>query len=346
MSAADFLIILAAGLAAGTINTVVGSGSLITFPVLLAFGYAPVTANVSNNIGLVPGAVSGSVGYRRELRGQRERAIWLGRASLLGGTLGAVLLLALPASWFAAIVPVFIAIALVLVVLQPRLAAVLARRHEEPHEHGGRLALAGVFGAGVYGGYFGAAQGILLLAILGLTVDDDLQRINGLKNVLAVIVNGVAAVVFVLARRRVGAGRAHRRRIVLGGQIGARYGRRLPRALRAVIVVVGLTAIAHLARRCRGNGALAHTTSDTLCERTEATQSTGLQDQRVPPAGIEPATRWSSEAALDPLSYEGIVPICRGFSLAIARTRIPESCGKVAKFAGNALARPFLGWQR
>lgn len=240
--------ILAAGLAAGTINTVVGSGSLITFPVLLAFGYAPVTANVSNNVGLVPGAVSGSVGYRRELRGQRDRAIWLGRASLLGGTLGAVLLLALPASWFAAIVPVFIALALVLVVLQPRLAAVLARRHEEPHEHGGRLGLAGVFGAGVYGGYFGAAQGILLLAVLGLTVDDDLQRINGLKNVLAVIVNGVAAVVFVLvadvawapaALIAVGS--------IVGGQIGARYGRRLPAtALRAVIVVVGLTAIAVL----------------------------------------------------------------------------------------------------
>ena len=237
--------ILAAGLAAGTINTVVGSGSLITFPVLLAFGYAPVTANVSNNIGLVPGAVSGSVGYRRELRGQRDRAIWLGRASLLGGTLGAVLLLALPASWFAAIVPVFIALALVLVVLQPRLAAVLARRHEEPHEHGGRLALAGVFGAGVYGGYFGAAQGILLLAVLGLTVDDDLQRINGLKNVLAVIVNGVAAVVFVLVAHVAWAPAALIAvGSILGGQIGARYGRRLPAAaLRAVIVIVGLAAI-------------------------------------------------------------------------------------------------------
>ena len=241
----EALAILAAGLAAGTINTVVGSGSLITFPVLLAFGYAPVTANVSNNVGLVPGSISGSIGYRRELRGQRGRALWLGRASLVGGLLGAALLLALPPSWFEAIVPVFIALALVLVVLQPRLAAALARRQGEPHEHGGRLGLAGVFGAGVYGGYFGAAQGILLLAILGLTVDDDLQRINGLKNVLAVIVNGVAAVVFLLvadvawapaALIAVGS--------IAGGQLGARYGRRLPpAALRAVIVAVGLTAI-------------------------------------------------------------------------------------------------------
>ena len=167
MTAPEALAILAAGLAAGTINTVVGSGSLMTFPVLLAFGYPPVTANVSNNIGLVPGSISGSIGYREELRGQRARAIWLGRASLLGGATGAALLLALPPSWFAAIVPAFIAVALVLVVLQPRLSAALVRRQGEPHEHGGRPGLAGVFGAGVYGGYFGAAQGILLLAILG-----------------------------------------------------------------------------------------------------------------------------------------------------------------------------------
>ena len=245
MDVLEALAILAAGLAAGTINTVVGSGSLITFPVLLAFGYPAVTANVSNNVGLVPGAVSGSIGYRAELRGQRGRALWLGRASLVGGALGAVLLLALPPAWFEAIVPVFIAIALILVILQPRLAAALARRQDEPHEHGGTPALAGVFAAGVYGGYFGAAQGILLLAVLGLTVDQDLQRTNALKNVLAVVVNGVAAVVFVIAAdvawapaALIAAGS------IAGGQLGARYGRRLPApALRAVIVVVGVTAI-------------------------------------------------------------------------------------------------------
>ncbi len=248
MSLLEALAIVAAGLAAGTINTVVGSGSLITFPVLLAFGYSPVTANVSNNIGLVPGSISGSIGYRRELEGQRERAIWLGRASLLGGITGAVLLLALPPSWFAAIVPVFIAVALVLVVLQPRLSKLLAQRAGEPHEHGGRLALAGVFGAGVYGGYFGAAQGILLLAILGLTVSESLQRINALKNVLAGLVNGVAAIVFVFAADVAWAPAALIAvGSITGGQVGARYGRRLPpAALRAAIVVVGLIAIVAL----------------------------------------------------------------------------------------------------
>src|SRR3984957_11202014 len=119
MSVGEIIAIAFAGMAAGTVNTVVGSGTLITFPVLLAFGYAPVTANVSNTVGLVPGSVSGAVGYRRELTGQREQALRLGTASVLGGITGAVLLLVLPASAFAAIVPVFIAIALVLIVLQP-----------------------------------------------------------------------------------------------------------------------------------------------------------------------------------------------------------------------------------
>src|SRR5271167_1039749 len=128
MSLGEIVAIACAGMAAGAINTVVGSGTLITFPVLLAFGYAPVTANVSNTIGLVPGSVSGAVGYRRELAGQRPRVMRLGTMSILGGATGAVLLLVLPASAFKAIVPVFIAIALVLTLLQPRLARWLAKR--------------------------------------------------------------------------------------------------------------------------------------------------------------------------------------------------------------------------
>src|SRR5271155_380227 len=128
MSIGEALSIALAGLAAGTINTVVGSGTLITFPVLLAFGYAPVTANVSNTIGLVPGSVSGAVGYRRELQGQRSRVMRLGTMSVLGGATGAVLLLVLPESAFKAIVPVFIAIALILTLLQPRLSRWLAAR--------------------------------------------------------------------------------------------------------------------------------------------------------------------------------------------------------------------------
>jgi uncharacterized membrane protein YfcA len=229
------------------INTVVGSGTLITFPVLLSVGYPPVAANVTNNVGLVPGSVSGVVGYRRELAGMWRRVARLAVASVLGGTTGAVLLLTLPAAAFEAIVPVFIVIALTLIVAQPRIGPWLAARRP-PSEHAGPALLGAVFVAGIYGGYFGAAQGVLLLSLLGLALPDDLQRINAFKNVLAGLVNFVAAVVFVLAADiawaaagliAVGA--------VVGAQLGARYGRRLsPTALRAVIVVVGIAAVVRL----------------------------------------------------------------------------------------------------
>src|SRR3984885_4771499 len=137
MSAGEIVAIALAGMAAGTINTVVGSGTLITFPVLLAFGYAPVTANVSNTVGLVPGSLSGAVGYRRELVGQRRRIVRLGLAATLGGVTGAILLLLLPASAFKDIVPVFIFAALALVILQPRLVGLLAKHDITPQgEHG------------------------------------------------------------------------------------------------------------------------------------------------------------------------------------------------------------------
>jgi uncharacterized membrane protein YfcA len=248
MGPLEALAIFAAGIVAGTINTVVGSGTLITFPVLLAFGYAPVVANVSNTVGLVPGSASGAIGYRRELTGQRRRALPLVIASLLGGIAGAVLLLSLPASAFKAIVPAFIAIALVLIVLQPRLNRWLAVHRPRERRHAGAVATAAVFGSGVYGGYFGAAQGILLLSILGLALDDDLQRINALKVVLAGLVNFVAGVVFVFAAHvawlpaALIAGGS-----IVGGVVGARAGRRLPDpVLRAVIVVVGISAIVRL----------------------------------------------------------------------------------------------------
>jgi uncharacterized membrane protein YfcA len=240
--------IFAAGIAAGTINTVVGSGTLITFPVLLAFNYAPVVANVSNTIGLVPGSASGAWGYRRELAGQRRRAVPLLIASTLGGVAGSILLLTLPASAFKRIVPAFIVVALVLIVLQPRLSRAIRVRRSSGSPNAGPAATAGVFTSGVYGGYFGAAQGILLLAILGLAVDDDLQRINALKVVLAGLVNLVAGIIFVFSAHvawtaalliAVGS--------VLGGVLGARYGRRLPPvALRAIIVAVGIVAIVRL----------------------------------------------------------------------------------------------------
>jgi uncharacterized membrane protein YfcA len=248
MDVGEVVAIALAGLAAGAINTVVGSGTLITFPVLLAFGYAPVTANVSNTIGLVPGSLSGAVGYRRELTGQGRRILRLGTASLLGGTTGAVLLLVLPASAFKAIVPAFIAIALVLVVVQPRLNEALAHRALGRDGEGGIVTPLAVYAAGVYGGYFGAAQGILLLGVLGVTLPQDLQRTNALKNVLTAIVNGVAGIYFAIAAHvewapaGIIAGAS-----IVGGQLGAHYGRRLhPAVLRGVIVVVGVSAIVRL----------------------------------------------------------------------------------------------------
>ncbi|HEV2975779.1 MAG TPA: sulfite exporter TauE/SafE family protein [Solirubrobacteraceae bacterium] len=248
MSVGEIIAIAVAGVAAGTINTVVGSGTLITFPVLLAFGYAPVTANVSNTIGLVPGSASGSLGYRRELSGQGGVALRLGAMSVLGGITGAVLLLVLPASTFKAIVPAFIAVAIVLTMLQPRLNRRLAARTAERPGHGGPLAPIAVYITGVYGGYFGAGQGILLLAIFGVLLPQSLQRSNALKNVLAGTVNGVAGLYFVFAAHVEWAPAAIiAATSVIGGQLGARYGRRLhPDALRALIVLVGIAAIVDL----------------------------------------------------------------------------------------------------
>ncbi|MFC6344865.1 sulfite exporter TauE/SafE family protein [Nocardioides hankookensis] len=248
MSLFEVVAVLLGGIAAGTINTVVGSGTLITFPTLLAFGVPPVTANVSNTIGLVPGSVSGAIGYRRELAGQRSRVLRLSVASLLGGTAGAVLLLVLPADAFTAIVPVLIVLGLVLVVCQPRISAWVARRHEAtggmPY-HGTWWVWPGVLTTGVYGGYFGAAQGVLLMAVLGTGVDESLQRLNGIKNVLAAVVNAIAGLIFAVVADVdwaivliIGIGS------VIGGQIGATVGRRLPPVgLRVAIVVVGTVAL-------------------------------------------------------------------------------------------------------
>jgi hypothetical protein len=244
----EMFAVFLAGIAAGTINTVVGSGTLITFPTLLAVGVPPVTANVSNTVGLVPGSLSGAVGYRRELRGQRSRVIRLGSASLLGGITGAVLLLALPAEAFNAIVPALIGIGCVLVLFQPAIARRVAARAESRGgvpEHGAAWVWVLVFVTGIYGGYFGAAQGVLLMAVMGIGIQESLQRLNGTKNVLALLVNAVAAVIFMFVAEvdwavagliALGA--------VIGGQVGATVGRRLPAlALRIFIVVVGVAAL-------------------------------------------------------------------------------------------------------
>ncbi|MGH2893179.1 MAG: sulfite exporter TauE/SafE family protein, partial [Solirubrobacteraceae bacterium] len=184
MSPWHAIAIFAAGIFAGTINTIIGSGTLVTFPVLLGFGYAPVVANVSNTVGLVPGFVSGTVGYRRELSGQRARLTSLAGASVTGSVIGAVLLLSLPATAFGAVVPAFIAIAVLLILLQPRLSRRLSSPRPRARARVGPIPTLGVLIGGIYGGYFGAAQGILVLAVLGLSVEDDLQRLNALKVVL------------------------------------------------------------------------------------------------------------------------------------------------------------------
>lgn len=266
--------IFAAGLAAGTINTVVGSGTLITFPTLLAFGYPPVLANVSNNVGLVPGTISGAYGYRSELTGQRRRIIRLGVASLCGGLVGAILLLTLPAEAFQTIVPVLIGVAIVMVIFQPRLSKWVAARQKERAaatlaaapgaaeadaaapddgqqaavQAGGPVVIALVFLSGVYGGYFGAAQGVLLLGIMGIAFTDKLQRINAAKNIFAGLVNGIAAVVFVIASHiDWGAAGLIAAGAIIGGQIGARVGKRLPPwGLRVLIVCVGIAALVKL----------------------------------------------------------------------------------------------------
>lgn len=240
MSLLAALAVAAAGLAAGAVNTIVGSGSLITFPTLLAVGLHPVVANVSNTVGLVPGSVGASVAYRRELTGQRRRTVTLAAASALGAVIGGVLLLALPSTVFERVIPILIVVACGLMAVQPAVTRRLAARGDR-HPHGGPPLLAGVFATGVYGGYFGAAQGVILMALLAIFIDDDLQRLNGVKNVLALTANAVAAVVFVAATHvdwaaagLVALGS------VAGSQVGGLLGRRLPaRVLRIVIVVVG-----------------------------------------------------------------------------------------------------------
>lgn len=263
MSPLEAVAILLAGVGAGTINTVVGSGTLITFPTLLALGVPPVTANMSNSLGLVPGGVAGAIGYRRELTGQRSRVLRLLVFSTAGGAIGAILLLVLPPGAFETIVPVLILLGIVLVIVQPRLSRMVAERAERraaegvvPVERAWWVPLA-VFATGLYGGYFGAAQGVLLMGVLGIGVAESLQRLNGVKNVLVAVVNGVAGLIFVVVAELgllgtdaevdwllvllIGTG------AIAGGFLGAAVGRRLPPiVLRGVIVVVGLVAVAVL----------------------------------------------------------------------------------------------------
>ena len=257
MSTVEMIVIALAGVAAGAINSLIGSGTLITFPTLVALGFPPVTATMSNAIGLVAGGVSGTWGYRAELKGQWRRLRWQIPASIVGAGIGAFLLLHLPERVFAQIVPVLLVLALLLVLAGPRIQAYARRRAEAlgrsaEHVSPTRMAalVLGTFAVGIYGGYFTAAQGILLIGVMGALLPEDVQRMNAAKNLLATLVNVVAAVSYTLVAfdriswpvaGLIAAGS------LIGGWLGSRYGRRLsPAALRAVIVVVGLIGLYRL----------------------------------------------------------------------------------------------------
>jgi uncharacterized membrane protein YfcA len=241
--------IFAAGVWAGGINVIVGSGTLVTFPTLLLFGYPPLTANISNNIGMVAGGVSGIYGYRRELSPNKAVLVRLAPASIVGALVGAVLLLVLPDESFQAIVPALIALGLLMVLIGPSV-----QRRTASAEHDGNptmlsrvLLAAGIFVLGIYGGYFGAAQGILLVGLMGMILPDDIQRLTAIKNVLATLVNTVAAITFMI----VATDRIDWEIVALissgafiGGYLGARFGRKLsPAVLRIFIVVIGVLAL-------------------------------------------------------------------------------------------------------
>ena len=248
------VLIALAGVGAGAINAVVGSGTLITFPTLVALGYPPVTATMSNAVGLVAGGVSGTWGYRRELKGQWHRLRWQIPGSLLGAVLGAWLLLHLPEKVFITVVPVLLIGALLLVVLGPRIQSWVASRSGDEARPVSRRRMAvlviGTFAVGVYGGYFTAAQGILLIGLMGALLPESMQRMNAAKNLLSLLVNIVAATAYTLvAFDRISWLAAGLIAIgsLIGGFLGAHYGRRLsPNALRAVIVVVGLIGLYRL----------------------------------------------------------------------------------------------------
>lgn len=246
LGAAHLALLIGAAFLAGGVNAVAGGGSLISFPALLAAGYGSVAANVTNIVAVTPGYLGGSLAYRRELAGQGPRVRVLGAVSAAGALVGSVLLLALPAGVFKEIVPYLILFSCALLVAQP-LASRLVGRGGDARAR--RVALPALsFLGSVYGGYFGAGLGIMLLALLGIFLDDDLQRINALKGLLSLVISVIAAiylgvfgpVVWVAAAIMAGAS-------LVGGQAGVAVARRVnATALRVAVVAYGIAVSVYL----------------------------------------------------------------------------------------------------
>ena len=238
------VLLLGAGIVAGAMNAAVGSGTLVTYPLLLAYGLPPVTANATNTAGIAPGNVAGAWANRRELSGRWVTIAGLAAVVGVGAVAGATLVLVLPSSVFEALVPWLILLACALVLVQPRISRALRERRIDPTSLPRRALVPSLLLLGIYAGYFGAAQGIVLIAALTTMFDSDLQRSNAVKNVLQGVSNLAAAIVFALAGAiswipavAVGSG------AVVGGLVGAPVARRLPDpAMRALIVAIGVIA--------------------------------------------------------------------------------------------------------
>ena len=239
MSLGEIALLGGAGFLAGAVNAVAGGGSLISFPALLAVGQPAVTANVTNAVAVVPGYLGGTIGYRRELQGQRRRAVGLAATSIVGAVCGAILLLVSSEKLFKAIVPFLVLFSAALLAAQP-LMSKLTRGPRRGGEHTVRLHAMN-FGAAVYGGYFGAGLGIMLLAVLGLSIDDELQRLNALKGLLSLVIGLVAAAYFaIFGPVQWDAAAVMAVTSLGGGQAGVVLARRLDdRVLRWVVVAFG-----------------------------------------------------------------------------------------------------------
>ena len=244
MSAASLLVLLLAGVGAGLAGTVTGLASLVSYPALLAVGLPPLAANVTNTVALSCNAIGAAAGSQPELRGQRSRVLRLGAVCVVGGAVGAGLLLLTPGDAFARIVPWLIALASVLLLVRPLLLRAGTAHAGDRHP----AVLAGMFGAAVYAGYFGAAAGVIMLALLSVVTVDTHARVNALKNVVLGLGNATAAVGFaVLGPVAWTAAVPLAVGFFTGGLLGPRIVRRLPAtALRGVIAALGLCLAARL----------------------------------------------------------------------------------------------------